>query len=81
MDLRDVFATNLRRLRRARRLSQEELADASGINRTYVSKLETAGTYVGLEIIGKLAEVLGVEAYELLIRPAKRIKQRREPNS
>jgi DNA-binding XRE family transcriptional regulator len=46
MDLRDRFATNLRRLRHQRGFSQEELADAAGVNRTYMSKIETGATYV-----------------------------------
>ncbi|HET7086021.1 MAG TPA: helix-turn-helix transcriptional regulator [Rhizomicrobium sp.] len=76
MDLRDVFATNLRRLRHAKDLSQEELADLAEINRTYLSKLETGASYAGLEIIGRLADVLGIEAAELLNRPSKRRRQR-----
>ena len=72
MDLRDAFATNLRRLRHTKGLSQEELADLAVINRTYVSKLETGATYVGLEIIGKLADVLEIEPVELLKRLPKR---------
>lgn len=72
MDLRDVFAFNLRRLRHAEGISQEALADEAGINRTYVSKLETGVTYVGLEIIGKLADVFDFEPIEFLKRPAKR---------
>jgi len=71
MDLRQIFATNLRRLRHARGLSQEELADLADVNRTYVSKLETGATYVGLEILGKLARVLRAEPAELL-RPTPR---------
>jgi transcriptional regulator with XRE-family HTH domain len=66
MDLRQVFAANLRRLRHEKRLSQEGLAHDAGVNRTYLSKLEKGASYVGLEIIGKLADVLGVEPAELL---------------
>lgn len=66
MDLRGVFATNLRRLRHAHGMSQEELADAADINRTYISKLETGATYAGLEIIGKLADALSVDPIEFL---------------
>jgi transcriptional regulator with XRE-family HTH domain len=72
MDLRQVFAANLRRLRHARGLSQEVLAYEAGVNRTYMSKLEKGATYVGLEIIGKLAAVLEVEPAELLRRPPKK---------
>ena len=60
MDLRSIFATNLRRLRHAKGISQEDLAYTAEINRTYVSKLEKGVTYVGLEIIGKIAEVLEI---------------------
>lgn len=72
MDLREVFARNLRQFRQVAGLSQEELADAASINRTYLSKLETAQTYAGLEIIGKLAKVLQVEPHELLLRPSRK---------
>lgn len=69
MDLRQVLATNLRRLRHEKRLSQEELALKARINRTYVSKLEGGKTWAGLEIIAKLARVLNAEPAELLRRP------------
>ena len=64
----EVFAANLRRLRYERGLSQEVLAYEAGVNRSYLSKLEKGASYAGLEIIGKLADVLGVEPAELLRR-------------
>ena len=42
MRLREIFGTNLRRLRHASGLSQEELAHRAGINRNYVGLLERA---------------------------------------
>ena len=39
-DLREAFAANLRRLRHAKGISQEDLAHEAGINRSYMSKLE-----------------------------------------
>jgi transcriptional regulator with XRE-family HTH domain len=65
-DLRQVFAANLRRLRHAKGISQEDLAYEANINRTYLSKLEKGASYPGLEIIAKLATVLEVEPAELL---------------
>ncbi len=76
MDLREVFARNLRRLRNDRGLSQEALAYDAGVNRTYLSKLETAVSYPGLEIIGKLAAVLEVEPAELLKLPPRKSKRK-----
>jgi transcriptional regulator with XRE-family HTH domain len=77
MDLRQVFAANLRRLRHAKGLSQENVAYEADVNRTYMSKLEKGGSYPGLEIIGKLAAVLGVEPAELLKLPPKRASRRK----
>ena len=70
-DLRQVFAANLRRLRHAKGISQEDLAYEADVNRTYLSKLEKGVSYPGLEIIAKLADTLGVEPAELLMRPEK----------
>ena len=76
MDLRQVFAANLRRLRHAKGLSQEDLAYEADVNRTYMSKIEKGATYVGLEIIGKLAAVLDVEPSDLLRPPPRRSARR-----
>jgi transcriptional regulator with XRE-family HTH domain len=72
MDLRQAFAANLRRLRHAKGLSQENLAYEASVNRTYMSKLEKGASYPGLEIIGKLAAVLEVEPADLLKLPPKK---------
>lgn len=66
MDIRQVFAANLRRLRHAKGLSQEALAHEAGVNRSYLSRLEKGATYAGLEIIARLAAVLAIEPAELL---------------
>ena len=66
MDLRSTFAANVVRLRRAKGFSQEALAYEAGVNRSYLARIETAQPYVGLEVIGKLAEALEVEPAELL---------------
>jgi transcriptional regulator with XRE-family HTH domain len=72
MDLRQVFATNLRRLRHAKKLSQEELAHKARVNRTYVSKLETGATWAGLEVIAKLAKALDADPTEFLTQRNKK---------
>ena len=71
MDLRQRFATNLRRIRHDRGVSQEGLANDAGVDRAYLSRVERAVTYVGLEIIGKLAEVLEVDPAEFFRRPTR----------
>jgi transcriptional regulator with XRE-family HTH domain len=66
MDIRQLFAANLRRLRHRKGLSQEALAHEAGVNRSYLSKLEKGASYAGLEILDKLAGVLEIDPAELL---------------
>lgn len=72
MDWRQVVAANLRRIRREKGFSQETLAYEAEVNRTYVSKLETGATWVGLEVLVKLSRVLQVEPADFLQRPPRR---------
>lgn len=58
MKLREIVARNLRRLRHAKGLSQEELADRAGINRNYVGMLEREENAATVDMLEKLAEVL-----------------------
>jgi transcriptional regulator with XRE-family HTH domain len=74
MDLRDVFATNLRRLRHAKGLSQDELAYEAGVSRGYLSQIEKGVFYASLKVVVKLASALAVDPAELLKLPPKRRK-------
>jgi transcriptional regulator with XRE-family HTH domain len=64
--LRDILARNMRQLRAERGLSQEALAHASGLNRTYLSAVERAERNVSIDNIGRIAKGLKVEAWTLL---------------
>jgi transcriptional regulator with XRE-family HTH domain len=75
MDLRQVFATNLRRVRNARKLSQDELAYEAGVSRSYLSQLEKGTFYASLRIFGRLAQALNVEPAELVRLPERRAKR------
>lgn len=70
MSLREIVAINLRRLRHASGLSQEELADRAGINRNYVGMLEREQHSATVDMLEKLAEVLGADPAEFFRRPA-----------
>src|SRR6478735_1455909 len=72
MDLREVFATNLRRFRHAKGLSQDDLAYEAGVSRSYLSQIEKGVFFASLKIVGKLATALDVEPAELLKLPPKR---------
>lgn len=66
MEIREVFARNLRILRQARGLSQEELAHSAGIDRTYISSLERSIYNASIDVVDRLATVLDVKAMQLL---------------
>ena len=63
-DLRDLFASNLRRIRHERGLSQDDLAAEAEISRSYLSQIEKGKFHVSLKIIAKLTGVLKVEPAE-----------------
>lgn len=68
-----MFATNLRRLRHAKGLSQDDLAYEAEVSRSYLSQLEKGAFYASLKIVGKLADVLEVEPAELIKLPPTKI--------
>lgn len=61
-----VFAANLRRIRDAKRLSQEELAGRAGLHASEVSRLERGVREPRLGTIARLARGLGVPAEKLV---------------
>lgn len=62
---RVAFGRRVRVLRVARGMSQERLADAAGMHRTYVSGLERGTRNVGLDNILALADALNVDPRDL----------------
>lgn len=72
MDLREILAANLRRLRHEKGLAQDDLAYEAEVSRSYLSQLEKGAFYASLKILEKLAKALGVEPYELIVPPPKR---------
>lgn len=69
MEIRETLAINLRRLRHAAGLSQEELAHRADIDRTYISSIERQQYAASIEVVDRLAKGLGVGASELLQPP------------
>jgi len=60
------IASNVKQLRKAKNITQEELADAAEIDRTYASQIERAIANPSLSILCKIADVFDVELSELL---------------
>jgi transcriptional regulator with XRE-family HTH domain len=82
MQIRDVLARNLRMYRQKAKLSQEELAHLAEIDRTYISALERSVYSATIDVVGRLASVLGIEAADLLtLPPRSSTPRRRSTNS
>ena len=62
-----ALASNIRSLRQAMGLSQEELAARCGLHRTYIGSIERAERNVTLSTLEALAAGLGVVVQELLM--------------
>jgi len=67
MVARKILALNLRRLRQELGLSQEALADAAGLDRTYISSLERERYAATVDTLDNLASALNVEPCQLLM--------------
>lgn len=63
-----VFAANVRERRLALNLSQEELAERTGVHRTYIGMLERGEKNVTIYNIERVAAALEVEPHNLLIK-------------
>lgn len=61
-----IVGDNIRRFRKDSGWSQEELADACGLHRTYIGAVERGERNVSLENIVEIARALNVRASELL---------------
>lgn len=66
MDLKDAMAINLRRIRRDRNLTQEELADLAGISSRYVGAIERSKVSASVTVLGHIADALNVDPGDLL---------------
>lgn len=58
------FGLACRRLREARNLSQEELAEKAEVHRTYISGIERATRNCSVLVVWKIARALGVKPGE-----------------
>ena len=69
---------NLRRKRHDQHMTQEELAERAGLSTRYVGAIERGDVSASVTVLGQIAEALGVEPGDLLLRrsSAKRLSRR-----
>jgi transcriptional regulator with XRE-family HTH domain len=75
MDMRALVGGNVRRVRLKKGLSQENLADLSGLSQQYISTLETGRRNPTVITVYEIAQALGVSHMDLMRPP------RRKPRS
>ena len=66
MNLKERVGLNLQDARRAKGISQEELAHRASVNRGYVVKIENAKYSASLTTLEKIAQALNIDPSELL---------------
>ena len=59
---------NLRRKRHDQNMTQEELAERAGLSARYVGAIERGDVSASVTVLGQIAEALGIEPGDLLLR-------------
>jgi transcriptional regulator with XRE-family HTH domain len=60
-----LFGGNVRAIRQQKGLSQEELAQLAGLDRTYMGGIERGERNLGLINVKKISEALGIKVKDL----------------
>ena len=66
MDIRRQVGRNLKRIRKERGWSQEQLAFESGLHRTYISGIERGARNPTILVLARIADTLEVSVAELV---------------
>ncbi len=68
MDLREIMAVNVRRVRHEKEMTQEDLADRAGLSARYIGAIERGDVSASVTVLGQIAAALAVDPAELLKR-------------
>ena len=71
MEIRQIIGWNLRRIRVAKKISQERLALDANIDRAYAGRIERGEENVTVSTLEALAKVLGTPVSDLFAAPKK----------
>ena len=69
VNIREIFATNLRENRRKCGLTQAKLAEKCNVSTHYVALIEMARNIPKVDIIERFAKILNIEIYQLFLTP------------
>jgi transcriptional regulator with XRE-family HTH domain len=66
MDFLEQVGLSIQRIRRSNHLSQEKVAHDAGIDQAYLSRIEAGRSNIGLRMLLKMSQAMGVKPSELL---------------
>lgn len=69
--LRFLFANRVREERKRQGLSQEQLAEKTGLHRTYIGSVERGERNVSIDNVERIAKALGARPADLLVEGSK----------
>jgi transcriptional regulator with XRE-family HTH domain len=81
LDIKQRFGLAIRRRRRELDLSQEALAEAAELHRTYISSIERGERNTSLENIEKLAKALSISISALFVNYGVEVESKQELGS
>jgi len=61
-----MLGANIKKYRNKRDISQERLAEITGLHRTYIGSTERGERNISIKNIEKIANALSIEVFELL---------------
>lgn len=76
-EIRRAFGLAVRIFRERQGWNQAQLSRASGVDRGYISRIETGSADPGLQVQRRLAEALGVSLTELLAQTEEELERSR----
>lgn len=72
LSARRLFASNMKRLRLEKELTQENLAEGAGLHPNYISSVERAERNISIDNIERISFALGVSLSEILAEPSRK---------
>lgn len=68
-EVQELFASNMRRIRKSQGLTQEQVAERADLHPNYISSVERGERNISLQNIWKIAQALEIEMPELMDVP------------
>jgi transcriptional regulator with XRE-family HTH domain len=65
MDINRLFILNIKKWRKMTKFSQKKLAEKCGTSHSYIRQLESGKGHPSFALIGKIANALQIEPYQL----------------